>query len=84
MCYKDAGDRHCTQSTQQDAHHSRQTATAEEPGAAGWAVRWGCGHSDLVTCVGFWVNISQQVHLSITLGSNFDRCIIKDPGNNVF
>lgn len=43
MCYKDAGDRHCTQSTQQDTHHSRQTATAEEPGAAGWAVRWGCG-----------------------------------------
>lgn len=39
MCYKDAGDRHCTQSTQQDEHHSRQMVTAEEPGAAGWAVR---------------------------------------------
>lgn len=86
MCYKDAGDGHCTQSTQQDMHHSRQTATAEEPWAADCAVRWGRGHSNLtekVTCCGSLGNISQQIPLSIIFGSDVGILMIKYPGNKV-
>lgn len=89
MCYKHAGDRHCTQSTRQDMHHSRQMATAEEPWAADWAVRRGYGCSDLtarVTCCGPLGNISHQIHLYIIFGSNFNSniLVIKYPGNKVF
>lgn len=74
MCYKHAGDRHCTQSTRQDMHHSRQTATAQEPWAADWAVRQGCGPAPcacLVTqtslresrVVGLWV-IFHSLHFN--------------------
>lgn len=61
-CYKHAGDGHCTQSTWQDMHHSRQTATAEEAWAADWAVRqrawaspvWVPGRSASLESHGLW------------------------------
>lgn len=78
MCYKDAGDGHCTRSTQQDMHHSRQMATAEEP----WKQtvlrdRGMVTQASLrVTCCGPLGNISQRIPLSIIFGSNLDSNIL--------